>query len=61
MNPAEKAGHDVVEADVPQVELARYITELRTATHGLGTYSWRHERFDAVPGKWTGPKAAAGG
>ncbi len=58
MNPADKPGHDVVEADVPQVELSRYITELRTATHGLGTYSWRHERFDPVPGKWTGPKAA---
>lgn len=58
MNPSDKPGHDVVEADVPQVELSRYITELRTATHGLGTYSWRHERFDPVPGKWTGPKAA---
>ena len=61
MNPAEKAGLDVVEADVPQVELSRYITELRTATQGLGTYSWRHERFDpAPPGKWaaTPPKAA---
>jgi elongation factor G len=58
MNPAEKSGHDVVEADVPQVELSRYITELRTATQGLGTYSWRHERFDPVPGKWAGPKAA---
>ncbi len=58
MNPADKAGHDVVEADVPQVELSRYITELRTATQGLGTYTWRHERFDPVPGKWTGPKAA---
>lgn len=60
MNPAEKPGHDVVEADVPHVELSRYITELRTATQGLGTYGWRHERFDPVPGKWTGPKAAAG-
>lgn len=58
MNPADQAGHDVVEADVPQVELSRYITELRTATQGLGTYTWRHERFDAVPGKWAGPKAA---
>ncbi len=58
MNPAAKSGHDVVEADVPQVELSRYITELRTATQGLGTYTWRHERFDPVPGKWTGPKAA---
>ena len=61
MTPTDKPGHDVVEADVPQVELSRYITELRTATQGLGTYTWRHERFDpAPPGKWaaTPPKAA---
>ncbi|HEV2262768.1 MAG TPA: elongation factor G [Candidatus Rubrimentiphilum sp.] len=58
MNPAEKAGYDKIEAFVPQVELPRYITELRTATQGLGTFSWRHERFDPVPGKWTAPKAA---
>ena len=58
MNPAGKPGFDIVEADVPQVELSRYITELRTATQGLGTYSWHHERFDPVPGKWSGPKAA---
>ncbi|HEX5275982.1 MAG TPA: elongation factor G [Candidatus Rubrimentiphilum sp.] len=58
MNPADKPGYDTVEAYVPQVELARYITELRTATQGLGTYSWRHERFDPVPGKWSAPKAA---
>ena len=58
MNPADKPGCDTIEAFVPQVELARYITELRTATQGLGTYSWRHERFDPVPGKWSAPKAA---
>ncbi len=58
MNPADKPGCDTIEAYVPQVELARYITELRTATQGLGTYSWRHERFDPVPGKWSAPKAA---
>jgi elongation factor G len=58
MNPADKPGCDTVEAFVPQVELSRYITELRTATQGLGTYSWRHERFDPVPGKWSAPKAA---
>ena len=50
MNPDEHAGFDVVEAYVPAVELSRYITELRTATQGLGTYSWRHERYDPVPG-----------
>jgi elongation factor G len=58
MNPAEKSGHDLVEAYVPAVELSRYITELRTATQGLGTYSWRHERYDPVPGNRVAPKAA---
>jgi elongation factor G len=56
MNPSEQPGVDIVEADVPQVELARYITELRTATQGLGSYTWRHERFDPVSSR--GPKAA---
>jgi elongation factor G len=58
MNPAEKSGFDVVEAYVPSVELSRYITELRTGTQGLGTYSWRHERYDPVPGNRVAPKAA---
>ncbi len=58
MNPTDRPGVDVVEAYVPQVELARYITELRTATQGLGTYSWRHERYDPVPGNRAAPKAA---
>jgi elongation factor G len=58
MNPAERAGFDIVEAYVPAVELSRYITELRTATQGLGTYSWRHERYDPVPGNRVAPKAA---
>jgi elongation factor G len=58
MNPADRPGFDLVEAYVPQVELSRYITELRTATQGLGTYSWRHERYDPVPGNRVAPKAA---
>jgi elongation factor G len=58
MNPADRPGVDVVEAYVPAVELSRYITELRTATQGLGTYNWRHERYDPVPGNRVAPKAA---
>ncbi len=58
MNPSDRAGFDIVEADVPQVELSRYITELRTATQGLGTYAWRHERYDPAPANRVGPKAA---
>jgi elongation factor G len=58
MSPAEQSGNDVVEADVPQLELARYITELRTATQGLGRYASRHERYDPVPGNRAAPRAA---
>jgi elongation factor G len=60
MNPAiERPGFDIVEAFVPQVELARYITELRTATQGLGTYRWRHERYDPVSSNHRGVSKAA--
>jgi elongation factor G len=58
MNPAERIGFDVVEAFVPQVEMSRYITELRTGTQGLGTFRWRPERYDPVPGNKVGGKAA---
>ncbi|HTD35824.1 MAG TPA: elongation factor G [Candidatus Elarobacter sp.] len=46
---AEKTGWDRIIAHVPQAELSRYATELRTATAGLGTYSARHERFEIAP------------
>jgi elongation factor G len=49
--PAEKRGFARVAACVPVAELGYYVTELRTATQGLGTYSWRHERFDVAPAK----------
>lgn len=48
---AEKAGYDVVFALVPHGEIARYITELRTLTQGLGTYRWEHDHFEVVPPK----------
>jgi elongation factor G len=46
---ADKPGWDRIVALVPQAELGRYATELRTATAGLGTYSARHERFEVAP------------
>jgi elongation factor G len=46
---SDRAGYDTVHALVPQAELSRYITELRTATAGFGTYSWKHERFEIAP------------
>lgn len=49
--PSERRGFQRVVACAPQAEVGNYITELRTATQGLGTYSWRHERFDPAPPK----------
>jgi translation elongation factor EF-G len=36
---------------VPQAELSHYITELRTISQGLGTFRWKHDRFEVVPQK----------
>jgi elongation factor G len=49
--PAEQRGFQRVQAYAPQSELANYVTELRTATQGLGTFTWRHERFETAPPK----------
>lgn len=49
--PTDHPGRYKVAALVPQAELVNYITELRTATQGLGTYGCRHERFEVVPPK----------
>lgn len=46
---ADKQGWDRISALVPQAELGRYATELRTATAGLGTYAAKHERFEIAP------------
>ena len=45
---AGRPGWDRVVALVPQAELARYATELRTATTGLGTFEATFERFEPV-------------
>ena len=54
---ADKPGWDRIVALVPQAELGRYATELRTATAGLGTYSARHERFEIAPERAVGAPA----
>ena len=47
--PAEKPGFHHIAAFVPQAELSHYITELRTISQGLGTFRWKHDRFEIVP------------
>ena len=47
--PSDDPAFYRVAALVPQAELAHYITELRTATQGLGMFRSHHERFDPAP------------
>jgi elongation factor G len=49
--PAGKPGFARVLAYAPRAELTKYVTELRTATQGLGTFTWRHDRFEPAPPK----------
>jgi elongation factor G len=48
-----RTGWDTVKALVPQAELPRYLTELRTATQGLGYYVAEHDHFEFAPPKVT--------
>jgi elongation factor G len=47
----ERRGCDVVKALVPQSEMPRYLTELRTATQGLGYFTAEHDHFEFAPPK----------
>ena len=56
---AERAGWDTVKALVPQAEMLRYLTELRTATQGLGYFTTAHDHFEFAPPKVVQSVAAA--
>src|SRR6266511_880922 len=47
MNPA--SGYTSIEAQVPQAEMLRYATELRSMTQGRGIYSMRFSHYEEVP------------
>ncbi|MGI8577578.1 MAG: elongation factor G-like protein EF-G2 [Nocardioidaceae bacterium] len=42
-------GRTLVKAEAPQLELTRYATELRSLSHGTGTFSRSFARYDALP------------
>jgi elongation factor G len=42
-------GFQVVSAHVPQAELFTYATELRSLTHGRGTFSAALDHYEEVP------------
>jgi len=47
----DKVGDDrtLVRADVPQTELARYVVDLRSATHGAGTFTRSFAHYEPMP------------
>ena len=47
MNP--DGPNTVIEASVPQSEMLRYATDLRSMTQGRGTYAMRVSHYDPVP------------
>jgi len=44
-----KGKMQVIKADVPQVEMAKYVGELRSMTSGRGTYSMEFSYYEEVP------------
>jgi elongation factor G len=42
-------GRTLVKAETPQLELVRYATDLRSLSHGTGTFSRRFARYDPMP------------
>ena len=47
---AEKAGVSIVEAEVPQSEMANYTISLRAMTQGRGSFDYEFVRYEEVPG-----------
>ncbi len=43
-------GETLVEAEVPQAELLRYATDLRSMTQGQGTFTMEFDHYEQVPG-----------
>lgn len=43
--------HQVVKAKVPLAEIAKYATELRSITHGRGSYAMEFSHYEEVPGE----------
>ncbi|WP_109472788.1 elongation factor G [Ornithinimicrobium cavernae] len=47
--PADLPGHTVIRAEMPQHELASYPIDLRSVSHGSGTFTRTFARYDYLP------------
>jgi elongation factor G len=43
------SGRSLVKAEVPQVEITRYAVDLRSLSHGTGTFSRTYVRHEPMP------------
>ena len=48
MNPDHK-GNQIIEADVPMMEMYGYSTQLRSMTGGSGTFAYEFARYEQAP------------
>ena len=49
MGMIPQGGETIIEAEVPQVEILRYATDLRSMTQGRGSYSVEFSHYEGVP------------
>jgi elongation factor G len=47
--PSAHEGRTVIHAEVPSLELSRYPIDLRSVSHGTGTFTRRFARYDYLP------------
>lgn len=47
--PSEHEGRTVIHAEIPALELSRYPIDLRSVSHGTGTFTRRFARYDYLP------------
>jgi elongation factor G len=53
-------GRSLVRAEVPEVEVTRYAIDLRSLSHGTGTFSRRHLRYEPMPSHVAARLASSG-
>ena len=59
--PVGQGGRTLVRAEAPQVELSRYAIDLRSMSHGTGTFSRSFVRYEPMPAHLAAKVRAAAG
>jgi elongation factor G len=57
--PVGAGGRTLVRAEVPEIELTRYAIDLRSISHGTGTFSRTYLRHEPMPAHLSSKVAAA--